>query len=141
MSIDLEHGEEDESPSQRRRRIKRSDSASEPRAKPSDKDDRSLTGRLDTTFTKISDQLEARGDEELAAAIKDERHAMSQGLVSLTSNLVVLRPLLTLILALVEPFLAFWRVGRILLGRFLEWRTNRPPPSPVEEMEQSGIVS
>lgn len=142
MSIDLELGEPEETPSQRRRRIKRTDEKAAPKTKPTEREDRSLTGQLDTVFTKIADMLRARDDEELAEAIRDERHAMSQGLVSLTSSVTFLRPLLTLVLALIEPFLAFWRVGRILFHRFLNWRASRPAPVPMEEteMDASGIV-
>jgi hypothetical protein len=80
---------------------------------------------MDTAFSKIADQISARGDEELAEAIRDERHPMSQGLVSLTSTVAILRWPLIVIMALVEPLIAFWRVGRLLLIRFLGWRERR----------------
>ena len=134
MSIDLEHGEPDpdESPAARRRRERRSGSGSSSSSggsssskSSSDRENTSLVGRLDTAFTKIADQMAARDDEELASAIRDERHAMSQGLVSLTASITPLRAVLILVLALAEPVLAFWKVGRILFIRFLTWRDRR----------------
>lgn len=133
--IDLEVGEPDpdESPSARRRARRRaarssdSDSGgSSSRSKSSGgKSDAGLVTQLDTAFSKLADQMAARDDEELAEALMDERHAMSQGMVSLTSGLPFLRPILVLVLALAEPILAFWRVGRILFYRFLSWRERR----------------
>jgi hypothetical protein len=67
----------------------------------------------------------ARGDDELAEALREERHAMSQGLVSLTATLTLLRLPLIVFMALIEPMLAFWRVGRLLVYRFLAWRERR----------------
>lgn len=133
-TIDLESGEPDpdESPAQRRRRERRSGgsggggSSSSSRSRGSgNSDDTSLVARLDTAFTKIADQIAARGDEELAEAIREERHPMSQGLVSLTATLTPLRWPLVVLMALIEPLLAFWRVGRLLLIRFIGWRERR----------------
>lgn len=135
-TINLEKGEPDpdESPSRRRRREKRdsgssssssSSGGSTGSSRASERENTSLVGRLDTAFTKLADQMAARDDAELAEALRDERHAMSQGLVSLTSSLTPLRPVLVVFLALLEPFLAFWRVGRILFMRFLQWRERR----------------
>ena len=50
---------------------------------------------------------------------------MSQGLVSLTATLTPLRLPLIVFMSLVEPVLAFWRVGRILALRLLNWRERR----------------
>lgn len=141
-TIDLEKGEpEDESPSQRRRRARRnsddsssssSSSRSSSSSKASDRENTSVAGRLNTALTKLADQMAARGDDELADAIREERSAMSQGLVSLTSSIPVLRVPLVLILSLLEPVLAFARVGRILFYRFLGWRQRR-----MEEAQQA----
>lgn len=137
MSIDLETGEPDpdESPSARRRRERRESgggsSSSGGRSSSSgskgsgDRENTGLASRLNTAFSKIADQMAVRGDEELATALREERSAMSQGLVSLTSTLTPLRWPLVVLLSLVEPFLAFWRVGRILFFRFLNWRERR----------------
>ena len=143
-AIDLEHGEpEDESPAARRRRERReAASSSSGRGSGSgtgggkggsDRENTSLVARLDTALSKIADQVSARGDEDgLAEALKEERHVMSQSMVSLTSNLTFLRVPLVVLLSLVEPFLAFRRVGVILFARFLRWRERR-----IAEREQA----
>lgn len=136
-AIDLETGEpESESTASARRRARReaasssssrSGSGSSSGSKgTSDRENASLTGRLDTALSKIADQVAARGDEDgLAEAIREERHVMSQSMVSLTSSLTFLRVPLVVVLSLVEPFLAFRRVGVILFARFLRWRERR----------------
>lgn len=135
FEIDLEKGvpDEDETPSQRRRRERRANSDSDSSSsrsssgssRSSDRNDTSLASHLGTAISKIADQMDARGDEELATALREERAPMSQGLVSLTSSVTPLRPPLVLALAITEPVLAFWRVGRILVMRFLTWRERR----------------
>lgn len=157
-AIDLEIGEPDpdESPSARRRRERRESggsssssgrsSSSSSSKGSSDRDETHLVARLDTAFTKIADQMAARGDDELADALKEERHAMSQGLVSLTSALTPLRAVLLLVMALAEPLLAFWRVGRILIFRLLRWRENRILAAQEQQAEwerqqaEAGVV-
>lgn len=84
--------------------------------------DSELVTRLVTSFEKIADQLEAREDHELSQAIREDARAMSQGLVSLTSTLTPLRVPLILFLGFIEPILAFWHVGSILVGRFIARR-------------------
>lgn len=150
-TIDLESGEpESESTASARRRARReaassssggsSGSSSSGSKGSSDRENASLVGRLDTAFSKIADQVAVRGDEDgLAEALREERHAMSQGLVSLTSSLTILRVPLIIALSLIEPFLAFRRVGVILFGRFLRWREQRifARQQAQEEWEQS----
>jgi hypothetical protein len=149
-TIDLEHGEPDpdESPAAKRRRERRASggdsggSRSSSSSKSStERSDTSLVTRMDTAFSKIADQMDAREDEELAEAIRDERHAMSQGLVSLTGSITPLRPLLVLVLSLIEPVLAFWRVGRILFLRFLTWRERRIVAAQQAEWERAAQES
>jgi hypothetical protein len=70
--------------------------------------------RLETTFSKIADSFAARGDDELAVAISEEKKPMAAGLLNLTANVKPLRNPLVALLALIEPGLAFGRVGRIL---------------------------
>lgn len=145
-SINLEKGEPDaeESPSQRRRRARRDSESSGSSGgsgsssggnKARDKENTSVAGRLNTALTKLADQMAARGDDELADAIRDERSAMSQGLVSLTSSIPVLRVPLVILLSLLEPVLAFWRVGRILFMRFLFWRQGRMEEAQQQQAE------
>lgn len=145
-TINLETGEpeEDESPSQRRRRARRSGSSSDSStssgrssssSKASERENTSVAGRLNTAFTKLADQMAARGDDELAEALREERSAMSQGLVSLTSSIPFLRIPLVILLSLLEPVLAFARVGRILFYRFLTWRQRRIEEAQAAQAE------
>lgn len=134
-AIDLEHGEpeDEETPAQRRRRERRAARGSDSggggsgsrRKGVADTDDSGLASRLDTAFNKLADQMDARDDDELASALREERRGMTQGLVSLTGAVPLLRIPLLLLLAFAEPVLAFWRVGRILFYRFLSWRERR----------------
>ena len=50
---------------------------------------------------------------------------MTQGLLSITRPLPMLRKPLVFFLGIGESILAFWRVGGILLRRLIEWRMNR----------------
>lgn len=153
--IDLEVGEPDadETPAQRRRRERRaarsSDSGGSSRSRATagvSTDDKSVSSRLGTAFTKLADQMDAREDEELATALREESAGMTQGLVSLTSTVPILRLPLMLVLAFAEPVLAFWRVGRILFYRFLNWRERRiimaqqqAEQAAWEEQQQPGM--
>src|ERR1700741_1473749 len=65
-----------------------------------------LRARLTDVFGRIAEALEARGDEELAEAIREDTTAMSQGLVSLTNRVVFLRAPLAFGLALAAPVVA-----------------------------------
>lgn len=133
-TIDLEHGdpEPEETPRQRRRRERAASDSSSSSSGGSrrnkgvgDTDDTGLASRLDVALNKLADQMDARDDEELATALREERRGMTQGLVSLTGTVPILRIPLLLLLAFAEPVLAFWRVGRILFYRFLSWRERR----------------
>lgn len=131
MSLDLEHGDEelaDATPAERRRaaRKRAADSGggtSTPRPSRSkaaqERVETELVSRLHRTFDRIALALDSRGDEELAVVIREDAAAMTHGLVSLTRNLKVLRSPLLMALNLIEPVLAFGRVGRIMYGRFV----------------------
>jgi hypothetical protein len=89
--IDLERGdparaEATEKKAATRSRATKSGSAPKPVAA-----ETSLKARLENVFEKLAKQMEARGDEELATALSEEKSNMSQGLVSLTKNLTPLR--------------------------------------------------
>jgi hypothetical protein len=135
MSLDLEEGDAERAemtPAERRRIAReeadkgkeRSQSAranksttSARAANARDKVEAELTLRLSQVFDRIVKILEARGDEELAEVIREDSSAMGQGLVSLTRNVKVLRGPLLFLLNLIEPVMAFGRVGRILFYR------------------------
>lgn len=138
MSLDLEHGDyekaeqiakEGQERSKRVRASRSGDSGSSGSGSKSSgskatsqRTDTDLAGRLDSAFSRLSDQLAAREDHELADAIQQDKEAMSKGLVSLTRNLKFLRMPLVVVLNFLEPILAFWHVGGILLRRFVERR-------------------
>lgn len=137
MSLDLEQGDEElanASPAERRRAARKAASKEpeSPRAKSSrssssrssastrERVETELMSRLERICERIAQVLDSRGDEELASAIREDRDAMGQGLVSLTRNVKFLRGPLLMALNLIEPGLAFGRVGRILYIRFVD---------------------
>lgn len=149
MSLDLEEGDEElanATPAQRRRAARAAASeggGSKPKpaaarsraAVATDRVEAELVSRLDRTFDRIAKALEARDDTELAAVIRDDKEAMGQGLVSLTRSVKFLRSPLLMVLNLVEPVLAFGRVGRILYGRFAD-RQQRIATERQQQQEQ-----
>lgn len=76
-----------------------------------------IESRLDRVFDQLAEQREARGDEELATALREDKRPISSALVSLTRPIGQARQLVLLVLAVIEPLLAFGRIGRILAGR------------------------
>lgn len=154
MSLDLEEGDEElaeASPRERRRAARKavrettskpaskSASSSRSRASASDRVEAELLSRLDRTCLRIADMLTARGDDELAEAVREDRGPMSQGLVSLTSNVKLLRMPLIMALNLVEPALAFGRVGRILYNRFVDRQARRQTEREAMAREAQGM--
>lgn len=142
--LDLENPPDDESPTSRRRRERRASRTTQTDSKPKSdaKTEGALSGRLNEAFAKLANQLHAKGDEELATAIEEERRGMTAGLMSLTSSITPLRGPLVAIVELSLVFLAFWRVGRILLLRMVAYRERiavqraeyqypEEPPSPA----------
>lgn len=93
--------------------------ASKARATTAQRIEDELLSRLDRTFDRIAEWRLSRGDEELATVISEDKGQMSHGLVSLTRLAPVVRTPLLMILNLLEPALAFGRVGRILAGRWV----------------------
>lgn len=92
--------------------------------------DTDLKSRLHTVFDRIADAAEARGDDELASTIRTDRDVMATGLVSFTRPFMALRTPLLLVLAVVEPLMAFSRIGRLMFGRVLDRRAERAEPTP-----------
>lgn len=135
MSLDLENGDEEmaeATPAERRAAArKRATEARQPSVKKSttkkssssatDKSrlEGELTGRLNRALDRIAKALEARDDDELADTIREDSEAISQGFISLTRSIPLLRSPLVMLLNLLEPALAFGRVGRILYRRWV----------------------
>lgn len=95
--------------------------------------DRDLRARLETIFDRIGDAAEARGDEELADVVREDKEVMAGGLVSLTTPFKALRTPLLFALGIVEPVMAFSRIVRLMLGRTLDHRAEkRDPGSPAD---------
>lgn len=88
--------------------------------------DSDLKARLLTCFERIADAAEARGDEELAGAVREDMGVMAGSLVSLTRPLTALRAPLLLGLAVLEPVMAFSRLGRLMFGRLTDRRMREP---------------
>src|SRR6266498_1035932 len=96
-----------------------------PRARTTAAVEKDLKERLTTVFTRIADAADARGDMELAEVVRDDTEIMATGLVSLTRPFMLLRTPLLLLLAVVEPVMAFGRIGRLTLERVLIRRERR----------------
>jgi hypothetical protein len=108
-----------------------------------DKVEAELILRLDQAFDRIVKALMARGDEELASVINEDKGAMGQGLVSLTRNVKFLRGPLIFLLNVIEPVLAFGRVGRILYYRFMQRQERRAMEREqwqAEQQQQGEVV-
>jgi hypothetical protein len=76
-----------------------------------------LRTRLADCFDRIAEVLENRGDDELASIFTEDAEVMAAGLVSMTRPFKVLRTPLLALVAVVEPLIAFGRIGRVLVGR------------------------
>lgn len=96
-----------------------------------------LRSRLDRVFDRIALSLESREDYELATVIREDTQAMTQGINSLTRGVTVLRGPIIMALNLIEPVLAFGRVGRILLGRFAERQRQRQAAAETEQFQDA----
>jgi hypothetical protein len=97
-----------------------------------------LASRLDRMFERLATSLEAREEFELAGVIREERKAMSGGLVLLTQHFDVLRDPLLRLLGFVEPVVAFGRVGRIIARRIVERRARSAEDDEVDDRAGDG---
>jgi hypothetical protein len=87
--------------------------------------DNELKSRLTGVFDRIAEAADARGDEELADIIREDRDVMAGGIVSLTRPFMALRAPVVLALAIVEPVMAFGRLARLMIGRAMVNRAER----------------
>ena len=120
----------DETPAQRRRRERQSkitDSGSGGKkssgSSGGSKADGDLLSSLIEGFGNLADRLRDH-DPELAEAFDQDKEAISKGLVSLTRTVKWLRKPLTLFVGFLQPVLAFWHVGSLLLKRVFIFREN-----------------
>jgi hypothetical protein len=100
------------------------------------KADTDLRGRLESCFERIAAALQERGDFELAELIADDAPVMAAGLVSLTRPFKAFRTPLLVLIAVVEPALAFGRVARVLVSRFRIRQWERAHGQDVDQPEQ-----
>lgn len=151
MPLDLEEGDAElaeATPAQRRRAARQAAdgntaTAKKPAARSraaasQDRLETELASRLDRTFDRIAKTLEARDDIELADVIREDKDAMSQGLVSLTRSVKFLRSPLIMALNLVEPALAFGRITRVLYGRWAD--RQRRIATERQQQQQSEVT-
>ena len=96
-----------------------------------------IRGRLSAVLETIADTLEARGDHELAGAIRDDGRAIVSGLVSVTRPIAWARPVILAGLGVAEPLLAFGRIGRIIGGR---WADRRAARAQARAEEAAGAI-
>jgi hypothetical protein len=133
--LDLERGDprrgESDEPTRRRRRT--SERKSDDTPKRPDADESEVRTQLARAFDGLAKSREAREDDELAVAIREETEPMTEGFVTLTNNVSFLRMPLILILNLLITLLAFGRVGGILLRRWYERRTMAQEQAEQEQ--------
>lgn len=127
--LDLETGDPSRAdPASERRRRRRERTAESggtkkaPTATETSKLATEIRSRLDRVFDRIAEWRDARDDEELATVIREDKDMMAQGIVSLTNSFNPLRVPLLMGLNLIEPLLAFGRVVRVLVGRWMARR-------------------
>lgn len=123
--LDLDKGEPERASSrterarQRRNRTKETSSSSEGVS------DSVVRDQLTRAFNGLANAREARGDEELAEAFREEGDAMTEGFVALTTNVKPLRMPVIILVNVLITLLAFGRVGSILLNRLADRRARR----------------
>lgn len=134
--VDLPGGGKDNDGADKGRSAPSSSRPSRPSPKKSAASDTDLKSRLHTVFDRIADAAEARGDEELATVVREDRDVIAAGLVSLTRPFQALRTPLLFVLAVTEPVMAFSRIVRLMVGRVFVMRAERTAEKPPSD--QSG---
>jgi hypothetical protein len=81
------------------------------------KADEEVASRTERVLRRIADRRTNAGDDELAGAIMEDGPIIAQGVADITAAVNPLRVPLLLLLGVIEPAIAFLRVGGILAGR------------------------
>jgi hypothetical protein len=89
------------------------------------KAEKELRERILTILGRLSETLSERGDDELSETIAEDAEVIAQALVGMTRPVRAFRKPLTIALAIIEPALAFGRLGRLFLAR-LTVRRRQP---------------
>jgi hypothetical protein len=95
-----------------------------------------LRGRIEPVFERLAEWRESRGDLELAAVIREDARTMSSSIVGLTKRLPAVRGPLLVVLAIVEPLLAFGRLARIVGGRWTDARARAANERELERQDE-----
>lgn len=100
-----------------------SSTSSSPSSKTAWKDP--LRTRLNTAIGKISQWRKDKGDEELAEVLDEDGRRIVDGVITIAERLPFVRGPLTILVTGVEVFLAFGRIGILLLSRLQTVRQSR----------------
>lgn len=133
--LDLEHGDSSRSDSASERRRRRRESSSTTSTRAEAKADNEVRTQVARAFDGITKNRYTHGDTELGDAMAEESDAMTEGFVTLTTNITALRMPVIIFLNLLITLMAFGRVGSILLGRLQERRARRQAEAAGEYAE------
>jgi hypothetical protein len=132
--LDLEFGDPlRASPEGETRRRRRATTEAKSEADDTGAVETEIRSRLDRLFDRIVKAREAVEDEELAEVIREDADAMANGFISVTHNVPFLRLPLIMLLNILEPVLAFYRVARILVIRWFARRAERAAAQYAQE--------
>lgn len=95
------------------------------RPAPTEKAERDLKGRIGGMLDRLAESLEARGDDEMAGIVREDAAVIASALVSFTRPFRLLRAIVLGAIAIIEPLLAFGRIGRALAIRVSDARHAR----------------
>lgn len=137
--IDLERGDPGRADSASERRKRRRQNTADSGSAQESFTEKEVREQLTRAFDGLAKGRDARGDEELAEAIREEGDAMTEGFVALTNNVKPFRLPLVIILNVVITLLAFGRVGGILWQRFLA-RRERIQTEREQARATGGVV-
>jgi hypothetical protein len=141
--LDLETGVTSERSERRRRRRESSTASSggEKTATQQKKEDTEVISRLDRLRDRLVKNREAAGDDELAEILREDGEQMAQGVKSLTGSFPVLRMPLFMFLNVLEPVLAFGRLGRALWRRYWERRAMQAEAAAQAQAEAEAAAN
>lgn len=101
-------------------------------SKSNSSEDASIEAQLRVVLDRVAEQRESKDDTELADAIRETQAAIIKGFMSVTKTITPLRQPLVFLIAVLDPILAFWKVGSILTRRWFERRARK-----IEEYERA----
>jgi hypothetical protein len=84
--------------------------------------DAEIASRTRRVIRRMADRTASHGDDELATAMREDGPTIAQGVADITKVIIPLRAPLLILLAIIEPAIAFLRVGGILAARIARRR-------------------